>query len=298
MEEEMDSFRRGYDFLKQSWKMAMADKDLLKPSVYSLIVGFIVSLIAIIPIGLAGFLLGDTKIGQGIIYIMGAVLVFVQYLVGYFFSAMTVYLIYGYLSEGDGRMDKAWAIVRRDIWDIASLAGASTLVNIVKGMIRGKGRSGVRNMLAGLLDTVWTEATYLVLPAMIIEDINLKDGLVRATQIVKNNLLLVGISTVGVKAVTGLISFLLGAAGMGLGFGAGLGIVTVGVQAPWAWVAGIGIGILIATPFILIATIVSSYTTTAYHTCLYLWARDVERARQGGTVGEVNAPAPLAAVLP
>jgi hypothetical protein len=133
---------------------------------------------------------------------------------------------------------------------------------------------------------------------MIIEDINLKDGLVRATQIVKNNLLLVGISTVGVKAVTGLISFLLGAAGMGLGFGAGLGIVTVGVQAPWAWVAGIGIGILIGTPFILIATIVSSYTTTAYHTCLYLWARDVERARQGGTVGEVNAPAPLAAVLP
>jgi hypothetical protein len=298
MEEEMDSFRRGYDFLKQSWKMAMADKDLLKPSVYSLIVGFIVSLIAIIPIGLAGFLLGDTKIGQGIIYIMGAVLVFVQYLVGYFFSAMTVYLIYGYLSEGDGRMEKAWAIVRRDIWDIASLAGASTLVNIVKGMIRGKGRSGVRNMLAGLLDTVWTEATYLVLPAMIIEDINLKDGLVRATQIVKNNLLLVGISTVGVKAVTGLISFLLGAAGVGLGFGAGLGIVTVGVQAPWAWVAGIGIGILIGTPFILIATIVSSYTTTAYHTCLYLWARDVERARQGGTVGEVNAPAPLAAVLP
>ena len=63
----MDSFRRGWDFLKQSWKMALADRDLLKPSVYALIAGFIVSLIAFIPMGLAGWLLGDTKIGQPVV---------------------------------------------------------------------------------------------------------------------------------------------------------------------------------------------------------------------------------------
>jgi len=294
----MESFKRGFDFLKQSWRMAWADKDLLKPSIYSLIVGFIVSLIAIIPMGIAGFLLGETKVGQPIIYIMGAVLVFMQYLVGYLFSAMTVYLIYGYLSEGDGRIDKAWAIVRRDFWDIASLAGASTLVNLVKNFIKGKGQSGARNALAGILDAVWTEAVFLVLPAMVIEDVNLQGGLKRATQIVKDNLLLVGISTVGVKAVTGLIGFLLGVVGIGLGFGAGLGIVTVGGQAPWAWVTGVSVGILVATPFILAATVIGSYTSTAYHTCLYLWARDVERARLSGEAGQVNAPAPLAAVLP
>ncbi len=55
---------------------------------------------------------------------------------------------------------------------------------------------------------------------------------------------------------------------------------------------------LIAMPFILGATVISSYTMTAYHTCLYLWARDVERAQQRGSTGEVNAPSPLAAVLP
>jgi MFS family permease len=294
----MDSFKRGWEFLKQSWKMALADRDLIKPSIYTLIAGFIVSLVTFIPMGVAGFLLGDTKIGQPIVYIMGAALIFVQYLVGYIFSAMTVYLIYGYLSEGDGRMDKAWEIVKRDKWDIASLAAASTLVNLVKGMIRGKGRSGLRNMLAGLLNTVWTEATFLVLPAMVIEDINLKSGLQRATQIIKNNLLLVGISTVGVRAVTGLIGFLLGILGIGLGFAAGIGIVSLGGQAPWAWVTGIGLGMLIAMPFILGATVISSYTMTAYHTCLYLWARDVERAQQRGSTGEVNAPSPLAAVLP
>ena len=294
----MDSFRRGWEFLKQSWQMALADRDLIKPSIYTLIAGFIVSLVTFIPMAVAGFLLGDSKIGQPIVYIMGAALIFVQYLVGYIFSAMTVYLIYGYLSEGDGRMDKAWEIVKRDKWDIASLAAASTLVNLVKGMIKGKGRSGLRNMLAGLLDTVWTEATFLVLPAMVIEDINLKSGLQRATQIIKNNLLLVGISTVGVRAVTGLIGFLLGILGIGLGFAAGIGIVSLGGQAPWAWVTGIGLGLLIAMPFILGATVISSYTMTAYHTCLYLWARDVERAQQRGSTGEVSAPSPLAAVLP
>jgi MFS family permease len=294
----MDSFKRGWEFLKQSWKMALADRDLIKPSIYTLIAGFIVSVVTFIPMGVVGFLLGDSKIGQPIVYILGAALIFIQYMVGYIFSAMTVYLIYGYLSEGDGRMDKAWEIVKRDKWDIASLAAASTLVNLVKGMIKGKGRSGLRNMLAGLLDTVWTEATFLVLPAMVIEDINLKDGLLRATQIIKKNLLLVGISTVGVRAVTGLIGFFLGILGIGLGFAAGAGIVTFGGQAPWAWVTGIGLGLLIAMPFILAATVISSYTMTAYHTCLYLWARDVERAQQGGSTGEVRAPSPLAAVLP
>lgn len=246
---------------------------------------------------MVGFFLGDFAFGRVILYILSALLIFVQYTITYVFSAMTVYLIYGYLAEGDGRMDKAWAIVRRDTLDIISLAGASTAVNLIKSFVKGKGKSGGRNILAELIDTVWTEATYLVLPIMVIEDVNLKDGLVRATQIVKKNLLLVGISTVGVKAVTGLIGFLLGATGIALGIGVGLGIVSLASASIFGLIAGISLGILVAMPFILIATVVSSYTATAYHTCLYLWARDVERAQQSGQPADVSAPAPLAAVL-
>src|SRR5450756_1454117 len=146
-------------------------------------------------------------------------MIFIQYTVTYIFSAMTIYLVYGYLAEGDGVMSKAWAIVMREWLNIISLAAASTAVNLVKNQIRGKGGSGGRNVLAGLIDTVWTEAAFLILPAMVIEDINLKDALKRAGSIIKNNLLLVGISTVGVKTVNGVIGFLLGALGIGLGFG-------------------------------------------------------------------------------
>jgi hypothetical protein len=293
----MQSITRGWGFLKQAWQMAMADKDLLKPSIYALIAGIIVTIILVIPIGVVSFLLQNFKGGQYVIYVLGAILIFIQYMVGYIFSAMTVYLIYGYLAEGDGKMDKAWAVVKRDLWDIASLAAASTLVNLLKSAVRGKGRSGGRNLLAGIIETIWTEAAFLILPAMVIEDINLKDGIKRATQIIKENLLLVGISTVGVKTITGLIGFLLGALGIALGFGVGLGIVSVSQGSVAGLVGGVTLGILVATPFIMVATIVASYTSTAYHTCLYLWARDVEQARLSGQAGEVRAPTPLSAVL-
>src|SRR5512143_3251104 len=210
----MESLSRGWGFLKQSWQMAMADKDLITPSIYALFAGFIVMLICVIPIGIISFLVHGSQIGEAFIYVLGAILIFIQYMVGYVFSAMTAYLIYGYLAEGDGRMDKAWAIVKRDGWDIASLAATSTAVNLLKSAVRGKGRSGGRNLLAGLIETLWTEAAFLILPAMVIEDINLKGGIKRATQIIKDNLLLVGISTVGVKTITGVIGFLLGALGV------------------------------------------------------------------------------------
>jgi hypothetical protein len=43
----MQSFSRGWSFLKQAWQMAFKDKDLIKPTIFSLIAGFIVSIIFI-----------------------------------------------------------------------------------------------------------------------------------------------------------------------------------------------------------------------------------------------------------
>jgi hypothetical protein len=296
----MQSFSRGWSFLKEAWSMAVKDKDLIKPSIMALVAGFIVSIIFIPFMVGAGILAGGNNnnlVGQIILFVLGAVMIFVQYGVSYIFSAMTIYLVYGYLAEGDGVMSKAWAIVKRDWLDILSLAAASTAVNLVKNQVRGKGRSVGRNFLSGLIDTVWTEAAFLILPAMVIEDINLKDALKRAGSIIKNNLLLVGISTVGVKTVNGLIGFLLGALGIGLGFGIGFGIISITNTSAFGLVSGIGLGVIIAGIFIMVATVVTSYTSTAYHTCLYLWARDVEKSQASGSNAPVLAPGPLAAVL-
>lgn len=296
----MEAFGRGWAFLKQAWQMAFKDKDLLKPSIYALAVGGLVSLLGIIPIILVAMLAGGSDVGNVIMFVMGAILLFIQFIISYIFSAMTVYLIYGYLSEGDGRMDKAWAIVKRDFFDIATLAAVSTVVNLLKNAAnknkKGIGAAVVR-VGAGLLETLWTEAALLILPAMVIDDLNLKKGLERVWGITKSNLLLIGISTVGVKWVTGLIGFVLGMIGAVIGFAIGGGLTYVSGGSTAVSVIGIAFGVLIFFFFVVIASVISSYTGTAYHTCLYIWARDVETAKAKGDTGTVAAPAPLAAVL-
>jgi len=300
----MQSLSRGWSFMQQAWQMAFKDKDLIKPSIYALIVGFFVSIIGIIPLIAAGFLLGGNSslVGQIAMVVISAILIFAHYVVSYLFSGMTVYLIYGYLSEGDGRMDKAWAIVQREFWNIISLAAVSTVVNLFirrlrSGRNRRTGANLAGSVLGGLIDTVWTEASYLILPAMMIEDANLATGVKRATQIAKGNLLLIGVSTVGVRWLTGLISFVLDAIGLVIGLGVGFGLMSLFNSSTVALVIGIGLGAMIFFVFVMVAGIISSYTMTAYNTCLFLWARDVEKAQAQGNPIQVAAPAPLAAAL-
>ena len=303
----MQSLSRGWSFLEEAWRMAFKDQDLLKPSIYAMIAGFFVSIVGLVPLIGAGLLFGDSGlVGRVIMVVIGAVLIFVHYVVSYVFSGMTVYLIYGFLAEGDGRMDKAWARVQSEFWNIVALAGASTVVNLFTRELRNRGsrRGGaglLGGALAGLIETVWTEASYLILPAMMIEDANLATGVKRATQIAKGNLLLIGVSTVGVKWITNAISFLLGAVGLVLGLGVGYGLVSLFGTGTAGLVVGIGLGAMIFFAFVMVASLISTYTMTAYNTCLFLWARDVEKAQaqaEGAPIPvQIPAPAPLAAVL-
>ncbi len=297
----MQSFSRGWKFLIQAWSMAFKDKDLLKPSIYSLFAGAVVSVIGIIPLVISFFIFGSEGVGQIVLFVLSGVLIFAQFTVSYFFSAMTVYLIYGYLSEGDGRMDKAWAIVRRDFWDILTLAAVSTAVSLLRRAAQNNKKNNIGASLmrsaAGFLETLWTEAAYLILPVMVIDDMNLKDGAMRVAKITKENLLLIGISTVGVRFVTGLTGFVFSAIGLAFGIVVGYGMISVSGGETTLSVVGLVVGALIFFLFITISSIFSSYTTTAYHTCLYIWARDVEKAKAAGRTAPVAAPAPLAAVL-
>ncbi len=297
----MQSFTRGWSFLQQAWSMAFKDKDLIKPSVFALIAGMIISVIGVIPIIAVAFLFSDSAVGNVLMFICGAILVFVQFVVSYVFSAMTVYLIYGYLAEGDGRMDKAWAKVQKDFFNILTLAAASTAVSLLRSWARRNRHGGIgANVVraaTGLLEVLWTEASYLVLPAMVIDDLNLKDGLARVLKITKENLLLIGISTVGVSWVTGLISFILGVVGAVIGLAVGYGLFLLFGSGTLALVVAIAIGAMIFFAFVMVASVIHTYTAVAYHTCLYLWARETEKARAVGQAMPVSAPAPLAAVL-
>jgi hypothetical protein len=132
---------------------------------------------------------------------------------------------------------------------------------------------------------------------MVIDDLNLKNGVTRVGKIVKENLLLIGISTVGVRWVTGLIGFIFGVIGFVIALAIGGGLAYVSGGNTVISIVGIAIGALIFFTFVMVASLFGSYTSTAYHTCLYIWARDVETAKAEGSSVQVMAPAPLAAAL-
>ncbi|MBN1439071.1 MAG: hypothetical protein JW929_06640 [Anaerolineales bacterium] len=299
-----DSLRRGFGFLKQSAAMAAKDPDLLKPSIYALLVGGLATVLLAVPALVLTFLAGDTDLGRILLAALAFLTFFVQFTISYIFSGMTVRLVYDYLTNGDGRMDQAWATVRRDLFDIMTLAAVSAAVKLLETLAnqrKQKQRSLLSALAAGLaslLNRIWTVATYFILPAMIIEDLNLGRGVKRATQIIKDNLLLVAVTEIGVGAVVGLIGFLLVI--LALALGAGL-IVLIGALSNWAVegvLIGAAAGILVAFAIIIAVIVFSSYITTAYHTCLFLWAREVEQARtQGIPDVRVAAPAPIAAVM-
>ncbi|MCL4561561.1 MAG: hypothetical protein M1281_13230 [Chloroflexi bacterium] len=293
----MESLKRGFTFFKQAWQMARADPDLIKPSIYALITVVLVTIVGAGLIILPATLLSDHPAGPLLAGFFGILLIFSQLAVGYIFSAMTVHLVFSYLGEGDGCMDRAWAIVRRDWLDLLSLAAVSTVVSLIKRLLQGKRSSGVRSQIGGIVGALWNEATYLILPAMVIENLGLKDGLLRTAQIVRDNLLLMGVSMIGVRLVNGLIGLVLGAAGIALGIGAGMGIAAITQGAPLGTVAALAAGILVAGLLIAVAIVLASYNATAYHTCLYLWAREVERSRQPDHPGAAEPPAPLAAAM-
>ena len=92
--------------------------------------------------------------------------------------------------------------------------------------------------------------------------------------------------------------FVLVAIGFVLGFGIFYGLSSLFGFEGFGLVISIGLAVLVGSVFIMLASVIGSYTGTAYHTCLYIWAREVEKAQVAGTVSsQVHAPAPLAAVL-
>jgi Family of unknown function (DUF6159) len=294
-----DSLNRGWGFFKQAIDMARKDPDLIKPSIYSFFANMVVGIIFAIPLAITAFIVGgdDNLFGRVVLGVLGVLMLFVQYTVTYIFSGMTVHLIYSYLTEGDGQMSKAWQIVQRDLLDLMSLAAVSAVVRVVENSLRGNRRrpNVVGSIVANILDTVWTTATYFVLPAMIIEDLNLWAALKRATYMIKNNLLLVAVGFVGVGFINGLIGgvLVLGAIAISVGI-----VFALNALGTVALIAGIIIAVAIVALVTAVVNVFTSYIGTAYHTSLFMWAREAERAQQTGvSVQAVRPPAPLAAVL-
>lgn len=280
-----DSVSRALVFIRESMRMCFRDKDLIIPSLLSLAVS-LVFLGAVLGVlwgtGLLEQMRGDGE-GRGLLAAaIGVGVAFCMYMISYFFTAMTVHLVDTFLKGRDAQLGAAFADAKKNLFALISLAVVSTLVAVVTSALRRRGRGGAGEAVGAAIDKVWTVATFLLLPVIILEDVSLGRALGRARSLHGRNLIPIAVGEIAVSLVTGLIGFavvLLAAVGL---FAAGSAFGSA-VLLPLAVLGGVVFAAVVAF---------NHYLRTAYYTCLYLWAAAAE------TAGETaQAPAPLAAAL-
>lgn len=272
-----ESTRKGWSFISAAFGMARDNKKLLLPSVLQLLVtvGYIVAWVAVLVAlepqwsdGTWALVCGAATLGSFIIF--------------YFFNGVTVNMVDVHLKGGTPSVREGAKDAARNIVAIVFLSLVSTIVDQLVRAIREE--SGILGrIVAGLVDAVWTTVTFLLLPAIIIEDAGFVQAMKRVRELHKNNLLLIGVGEVGVRAVTGLIGlvwFLLIAGVVYAAYSA--------VGGTGALVLSLVVGGGMFAAFVAFAT----FVRMAYYTCLYLWAVDVERKGEAAP-----APLPLAIAL-
>lgn len=279
---------RGFSFIKESFVLVTKDKDLIKPSIYSIFFGIFFTVIA----GISIYLSSGTM-PQELVYILSFLVLMGEYYISYFFTGMTAFLVYDYFKDGDATMSEAWAAAKKNALTLFYLSIVSAIVRVVTGILRGKrdrGRGvsgGLADMVLGFIERVWTVATYFIIPAIVIENRDLKGAVGRATEIMQKHLLPIGVGEIAVGLVTGLLTFI------GFIIAIILGFLIFGTLNS---VIGALIAIAVAAIIIVLVIALSMYVMTAYHTCLFLWARNVEVAGTGAP-GTVKPPAPIAGAL-
>jgi hypothetical protein len=266
-----ESTRKGWSFIGAAFRMARDNKKLLLPSLLQLLVS-----IAYIVAWVAALIAVDPVWSDGTWALVGGIATLGSFVIFYFFNGVTVNMVAVQLEGGTPRVGEGAKAAAKNIVAIVFLSLVSTIVDQIVRAVREE--SGlVGRILAGIVQAVWTTVTFLLLPAIIIEDAGFVQAMKRVRALHKNNLLLIGVGEVGVRAVSGLIGLVWSLLIFGVVYAAFSVIGGTG-----ALVLSLVVGGALFAAFVAFAT----FVRMAYYTCLYLWAVDVERK------GE-SAPAPL-----
>jgi len=272
-----DSLSKGWSFVMAAFRMAGENRKLLAPSVYQvllIIVYFVAWLAALIVI--------DPQWSDGTWAGVSALAVFGSFLISFFCSGMTVNMIDVHLKGGTPTLGEGARDAAKNFPAIVVLSLISTVVNAIASAARDND-SIVGRIIAGIIEAVWTTLALLLLPAIIIEDAGFGQAMRRVRAIHKDNLLLIGVGEVGVRAVLNLIGF----AWMLLTFG----VVYLSFTA-FSGTTALVLAFTLGGTLLALFSAFSTYLRMAYYTCLYLWAVEVEAKGQ-----DAPAPLPLAIAL-
>ncbi len=286
--DRFDQILRGLNFISSAFQLLRENPRFLVPILLHMAVSFV--LFVLLALGIwttSGFATGDElarRLENERVLPLIAVAIAVWYLatvvLGFFFTGAVVSMVDAYLK---GRPTNL-SIALKDSFKNADGLLALAFINILIGWLTSTMRS--REGLSWLGRTIQTLAeviTYLVLPIIVIEDTGLIAAVRRGVELYRRHLLPITAGEVGVRLLSSIFNSV-----------AFIGAIGVAIfLAPFGIFPLVG-GALFAVVFASVVWSISAFVTTAYHTCLYLWAVEYERAI---APEQVTVPAPLASAL-
>ncbi len=266
----MQRYLRVFTFMGQVVAMVQQNPRLLAPLALNVGIAVPVNFVLVIALYLVG---GDNP---SIAWLFNAVGVVSLYYTDYFCNGLMVSLVFDQVTTGQATLGSGLSRTARSAPGILVFATISGMLDMLASYAQERD-DVVGRILLGIVRSVWTMATYVVMPSMVIEGLGFVDAFKRSKDLATNDPTGVGAGVVGM----GLASYLISVGGFAA---AQFAFVNLGGLA----------GLFIALTLTNLVWAVTGYLKITYFTCFYLWSRECATR---GQADPSFAPAPLAAAL-
>jgi len=266
----MDKYFRVFKFMGQVLGMITESPALVVPFILNIVIATPINLVLVVAMVVAGDSVPQLQ------YILAFVGVTALYFTDYFSAGLASSLIFDKVTTGQAKMSDALVRTGKASLGIMMFASVSAFFDLLATYAQERDDI-LGSILAGIVRALWTTATYVVMPSMVIEGIGFFPAFKRSKDLATNDPTGVGSGIIGM----GLASYL-------------ISIGTVGVGGFLYNTIGGPVGLLIFLTLTNLGWALSGYLKITYFTCFYLWARECY-SRQ--SADPRWAPAPLAAAL-
>ena len=292
----LDQLFRGLAFIQSAFTLLIENPRLIVPILLNFGIGLgLLVLIGLVVWSLSGFATGNALsnwIERNLaLLLIPLVLWYIATVVfGYLFIGITVSMIDAYLKGRPVDISVALRDALKNAGGLLSLALINIAIGWLTSLAESRSRGSVTSAIGSLIRTLAEVATYLTLPIIIVEDLSLIPAIKRGIEIYRRHLLPIAVGEVGVRFVLNILTSIAIFVAAGIIFLS----APLGILSDWLGFLGLIGGVSAAAVLVAIVFAINAFIMTAYHTCLYLWAVEYERAT---APEQVVVPAPLAAAL-
>lgn len=212
-----ERLKGSWELVKASWRVLLADKELIVFPVVSMIGAILVTATFIVP-AILGNVFSNVTAGEQGARIVAAVIAFLFYVVLYtvifYCNTALVGAALIRLRGGDPTVSDGFRIANEHLGSIFVYALISATVGMILRWVRDRGILG--RIAAGFFGLAWNVATYLVVPILVTEKISPVDAIKRSTALLRRTWGEQIVGNIGIGAVSGLVMVLLFIAGIPL----------------------------------------------------------------------------------